>query len=118
MPEPGMGGNNDHATSGGGSRSGSSGGPGSSRVPRTEDDLKRKKKGLGPFDELLDEGLEDSGTTFAGETEEEARLRREAGGKSKRPEEIRVQQGGMLGSQTAGVQTEGNGKQTRGGLAI
>jgi hypothetical protein len=88
-------------------------------VPRSEDDLKRKKKGNDPLDALLgDEEEVDSGTTFAGETEEEARLRREAGGKSKRPEEIRVQQGGMQGTQTAGVQTEGNGKQTRGGLAI
>jgi hypothetical protein len=84
---------------------------------------KDKKKGdkkdfLGPFDPDMQPEDFDDGQQFAGETEEEARKRREEGGKSKRPEEIQVQKGGIPRTQRAGVQTEDNGKQARGGLAI
>jgi hypothetical protein len=85
-------------------------------------DRSDKKKQDGPFDPDINPdpevGGDDAGIIFAGETEEEARKRRAEGGKSKRPEEIRVQQGGLQGTGNAGVQTEENGRQTRGGLAI
>lgn len=104
--------------------------PGGGDMGKTDRDTsqrdgdRKNKESKDGKDSILDPDLDpevggdDAGQTYAGETEEEARKRREEGNKSKRPEEIRVQQGGLQGSQNAGIQTEEDSRSTRGGLAI
>ncbi len=57
---------------------------------------------------------------FAGETHEQALIRRDQGNKGVRPEQVRTRQGGTVGQSTVGItgSTRSRGRKTRSGIAI